>query len=77
MKTHSVTFRSEPWSIVLEKVYIVVGPQAFKDYDPYKEEQLALEVGFLRITTGSKMTCHDSTKTLICLILRRKMDSLK
>ena len=36
--------RSEPWSIVLEKVYIVVGPQSFKDYDPFKEEQLELEV---------------------------------
>ena len=36
--------RSEPWSIVLEKVYIVVGPQTFKDYDPFKEEQLELEV---------------------------------
>ena len=48
---------------MLEKVYIVVGPQAFKDYDPYKEEQLALEVGFLRFTTGSKMTYHDGTKT--------------
>ena len=29
---------------MLEKVYIVVGPQSFKDYDPFKEEQLELEV---------------------------------
>ena len=38
--------RSEPWSIVMEKVYIVVGPQRFEDYDEVKEDDLALEIKF-------------------------------
>ena len=38
--------RSEPWSIVMEKVYIVVGPQKFEDYDEVKEDNLALEIKF-------------------------------
>ena len=36
--------RSEPWSIVLEKVYIVVGPQRFEEHNPEKEDDHALEV---------------------------------
>ena len=38
--------RSEPWSIVMEKVYIVVGPQRFEDYDEVKEDDLSLEIKF-------------------------------
>ena len=36
--------RSEPWSIVLEKVYIVTGPQRFEEYDQLKEDALAFEI---------------------------------
>ena len=38
--------RSEPWSIVMEKVYIVVGPQRFEDYDEAKDDDLSLEIKF-------------------------------
>ena len=46
--------RSEPWSIVMEKVYIVIGPQKFEDYDEVKEDDLALEIKFTTLLEGNR-----------------------
>ena len=36
--------RSEPWSITLERVYIVVTPQSHDDYDEMQDEAVSQEV---------------------------------
>ena len=43
LKIPVVKLRSEPWSILLKEIYIVVGPGEFKDYDEEEVESLALE----------------------------------
>ena len=35
--------RSEPWTLLLENVYIVLGPQRFSEYDEEAEDQVSLE----------------------------------
>jgi vacuolar protein sorting-associated protein 13D len=36
--------RSEPWHILMERVYIVTGPQRFENFDPDHEEALVQEL---------------------------------
>ena len=37
---HSLSSRSEPWSLLLERVSIVLGPQKFQDYDEESDDQV-------------------------------------
>merc|ERR1712008_579810 len=36
--------RSEPWSIVMEKVYVVVTPQCHGDYDEMQEDSITQDI---------------------------------
>lgn len=38
------SLRSEPWSIVMEKVYVVVAPQCHTDYDELHDEAVSQEI---------------------------------
>ena len=38
------SLRSEPWSIIMEKVYVVVSPQRHDDYDEMQEDVVSQEI---------------------------------
>ena len=38
------SLRSEPWSIIMEKVYVVVTPQSHDDYDEMQEDVVSQEI---------------------------------
>ena len=38
------SLRSEPWSIIMEKVYVVVTPQSHDDYDEIQEDVVSQEI---------------------------------
>lgn len=44
LKIPVARLRSEPWSVTLERVCIVTGPQRFDDFDPLKADALAHEL---------------------------------
>ncbi|QQP35706.1 Uncharacterized protein FKW44_023998 [Caligus rogercresseyi] len=43
LKVPVAKLRSEPWTLLLEKVYILFGPQNFQDFDEDLEDQVLLE----------------------------------